>query len=67
MIWFFPILILILDVDIIDSEVISPFNEEDHDNVDEQEYEQEELKSFGFTKKGLKAKDEMEGINVKFD
>lgn len=59
-----------LDVDIIDSEVINPFNDDDNyddvdDDVDEKEEEQEELKAFDFTKKGLKAKDEMGGVNVR--
>lgn len=55
-----------LDVDIIDSEVINPFNDDyNYDDVDEKEEEQEELKAFDFTKKGLKAKDEMGGVNVR--
>jgi hypothetical protein len=54
-----------IDIKIFHSDEHRPFNYADDEDVDENNTEGEELQAFGFTKKGLKAEDEMEGINVR--
>jgi hypothetical protein len=54
-----------IDIKIFHSDEHKPFNYEDDEDMDEHNIEEDELKAFEFTKKGLKAENEMEGINVR--